>query len=250
MRPGAKGPYVKRVQEWLNLKRFTDPGWTYNVDVDSDYGPVTERVVKLFQQANQLVEDGIVGQKTYTALTRPMIKAFSRLPSDDATTIRQLIVGYAEQHLANHPMELNYSNMGPWVRAYMDGNEGKEWAWCLGFVQTILDQAYSTLDRSFLDIMPKTVGCDVLGDYGKLHNKLLVNSVLRNQQGQAKKGDAFLIAHMGYGWSHTGIVTDVIGTQVHTIEGNTNENGSPEGFEVRRKIRDFSIAKIDIYSVE
>jgi hypothetical protein len=34
---------------------------------------------------------------------------------------------------------------------------------------------------------------------------------------------------------HTGIVESVEGDYVHTIEGNTNEDGSREGYEVARR---------------
>ena len=50
-------------------------------------------------------------------------------------------------------------------------------------------------------------------------------------------GDIFIM-DLGHGLGHTGIVerVDPDGT-LHTIEGNTNDTGSREGYEVARKIR-------------
>lgn len=47
---------------------------------------------------------------------------------------------------------------------------------------------------------------------------------------------------------HTGIVTSVSGGYIHTIEGNSNNNGSREGigvFELTRKIKSIENGFID-----
>lgn len=49
-------------------------------------------------------------------------------------------------------------------------------------------------------------------------------------------GDIFIQDH-GHGLGHTGIVERVEGDIVHTIEGNTNDTGSREGYEVCRRTR-------------
>lgn len=49
-------------------------------------------------------------------------------------------------------------------------------------------------------------------------------------------GDIFIQDH-GHGLGHTGIVEIVDGDIVHTIEGNTNDTGSREGYEVCRRTR-------------
>lgn len=49
-------------------------------------------------------------------------------------------------------------------------------------------------------------------------------------------GDIFIQDH-GHGLGHTGIIERVEGDIVHTIEGNTNDTGSREGYEVCRKTR-------------
>jgi hypothetical protein len=48
------------------------------------------------------------------------------------------------------------------------------------------------------------------------------------------KGDIFIM-DFGGGKGHTGFVTQVIGDRIQTVEGNSNDEGSREGFEVCRK---------------
>lgn len=48
------------------------------------------------------------------------------------------------------------------------------------------------------------------------------------------------IMDFGGGLGHTGIVESVDGEKIKTIEGNTNDTGSREGFEVCRRTRKIS----------
>jgi len=58
---GSKGEEVKLLQELLCKAGF-------NVVVDSDFGQKTHDAVLAYQKSKSLVADGIVGQKTWTAL--------------------------------------------------------------------------------------------------------------------------------------------------------------------------------------
>jgi peptidoglycan hydrolase-like protein with peptidoglycan-binding domain len=62
LREGAKGPLVKNLQARLN--RF------FTIDVDGLFGPQTTQAVKAFQSRHNLIADGVVGPKTWTALLR------------------------------------------------------------------------------------------------------------------------------------------------------------------------------------
>lgn len=57
-----------------------------------------------------------------------------------------------------------------------------------------------------------------------------------------KAGDIFIMDH-GHGLGHTGFVESVEGTFIHTIEGNTNDTGSREGYEVCRRMRSINACK-------
>jgi len=45
------------------------------------------------------------------------------------------------------------------------------------------------------------------------------------------------IMDFGHGLGHTFIIESVEGDKLHTVEGNTNDTGSREGYEVCRRIR-------------
>ncbi|MFA9221023.1 MAG: CHAP domain-containing protein [Sediminibacterium sp.] len=55
-------------------------------------------------------------------------------------------------------------------------------------------------------------------------------------------GDVFIL-DFGKGLGHTGFVESVEGEIIHTIEGNTNDTGSREGYEVCRRTRKIAACK-------
>ena len=61
-------------------------------------------------------------------------------------------------------------------------------------------------------------------------------------QGMPQAGDIFIM-DFGGGKGHTGIVVRVVGVHIETIEGNTNDDGSREGFEVARRKRTIASCK-------
>ena len=66
LKRGSSGDVVGRLQGALNLGRgeFTPPD-ADELDVDGDFGPLTESAVKAMQPYNQLPGDGIVGMATW-----------------------------------------------------------------------------------------------------------------------------------------------------------------------------------------
>lgn len=62
LRLGSTGPRVRQVQEKLRASGST-------VSVDGTFGPKTRAAVKKFQRAKRLLADGIVGPRTWTALS-------------------------------------------------------------------------------------------------------------------------------------------------------------------------------------
>ena len=245
LRKGSRGKGVKKAQEWLNLWKYYDPKWRYACGIDGIFGPNTEKTVRGFQEFKGLEVDGIVGPVTFQALTWPMRLAFAPLHKSDLA-LHELIVAYANMHLTSVARELNQRNEGPWVRAYMDGHEGRPWAWCMGFVQTVYDQAFGALDKKFTAFMPHTYSCDVVGHHVLQNGSLIRKKDLPGRIGEVKPGSIFLIVKTPYDWTHTGIITGVDGDCFHTIEGNTNDEGVREGFEVCQRIRDFKQGKVDV----
>jgi hypothetical protein len=166
--------------------------------------------------------------------------------------LRELVVNAASLHLANNAFELTIkgeSNSGPWVRSYLDGKEGTDWFWCMGFVQTMLDQACSALAKKFTNLMPVTASCDTVGMTG-LQKKILTRfTEVRRNPSLVQPGDIFLVQKTPADWFHTGLIIGVHDSVFETIEGNTNEDGSHNGIGVFKRSRNFMQQKLDVFSI-
>lgn len=225
---GDKLPVVRPVQEWLTLNGF-------GVTVDGDFGPATERAVKAFQDKCAIQASGIVDQGTFELLTAPMQRTLTPLAT--APSLGEMMIAYAELHLAEHPREVGGQNRGPWVRLYMEGNEGNTWPWCAGFACFIMRQAVDTLDAT-LPVKP-TFSCDELASRARSAGLFLSGLHLTDPQQQLPPGSIFLNRKNATDWTHTGLVTTVYEDTFETIEGNTNDAGDREGYEVCRRIRSY-----------
>ena len=208
---------VKTTQEWLCLHGFY-------TKVDGQMGPATKAAIKLFQGKNGLAQTGSVDQNTENALVLPLQRAKAALPPEMSEVKGEPadVLHIARQHLREHPREVGGQNRGPWVRHYMDGNEGDAWAWCAGFATTVLRQAGSPIGKFY--------SCDLLmkdaAARGKLSDKPMV-------------GGLFLVMKSPTDAVHVGIVTSISPGVIQTIEGNTNDEGSREGYEVCARTRSF-----------
>jgi peptidoglycan hydrolase-like protein with peptidoglycan-binding domain len=163
LRRGDKQGQVKLIQEWLSLHG-------HHVAIDGDFGPATEEAVKEFQRASGVGITGIVDGDTFGRLIAPMTAAVASLPGN-GRSLGELVVAYAMQHLAQHPLEIGGQNRGPWVRLYMDGNEGQPWAWCAGFACFCLKRACETL-RESVPVTP-SFSCDTLAAAAKAKGKFV-----------------------------------------------------------------------------
>lgn len=97
-------------------------------------------------------------------------------------------------------------------------------SWCMSFVFWCANAAYGTSN-----VLLKTGG--VLNQWNKIPSQYKFTT--------PEPGDIFIQDH-GHGLGHTGIIERIENGILHTIEGNTNDTGSREGYEVCRKERDAS----------
>jgi len=102
-------------------------------------------------------------------------------------------------------------------------------SWCMAFVYWCFNEASKQLGIN--NPLFRTGG--VLRAYNRA-----VNNVVKD----AAIGDIFVI-DFGHGLGHTGIIENIEGELLHTIEGNTNDTGSREGYEVCRRVRKISAMK-------
>lgn len=117
------------------------------------------------------------------------------------------------------------SNSGPMVDQYLASvglNPG--YAWCAAFVFWCHREA--AMVAGITNPVPRTAG--VLD----LWNRSTANRVKK-----PRPGDVFVMDY-GHGKGHTGFVERMLdGGLIETIEGNTNDEGSREGYEVARRQR-------------
>lgn len=124
------------------------------------------------------------------------------------------------------------SNWGPVVKKYLNSvgiNSGAPW--CMAFVYWCAKEA--AVNEGVSNPLVKTGG--VLKGWRNIDEKYKVKT--------PQAGDIFIM-DFGKGLGHTGIIEKVTGTTLYTIEGNTNNDGSREGYAVERKTRKSTDKKI------
>jgi len=223
---------VKKIQRQLNA-RGCGP-----VDPDGDFGKQTESAVKLFQarftdaDGAPLVVDGKVGSITWAALFGE-----ETVPSSDKPA-----AGLPAQVLKVAKTQLGVmedppgSNRGPEVDEYIRRvglNPKGKFAWCVAFVYFCFDEAATALDRD--NPMIKTAGVlDHWVQAGQRGIPRITNARAVANPGLVQPGHIFVI-DFGGGTGHTGLVLEVNGGKLVTIEGNTNDGGSREGVGVFKR---------------
>ena len=143
------------------------------------------------------------------------------------------------------------SNGGPQVEQYLKSvGLGKGYAWCQAFVYWCFAEAAKEL--SIPNPVVHTAG--VLDCWNKTAVNVKLHQIeISSRPELVLPGDQVFFKHSAT-TGHTGIVemvgpliiqgTERHGFVMHTIEGNTNEDGSREGFEVLRKVRRFDDAHL------
>jgi len=243
-----------RVQEWVNLQKHHIQGFKVTIGVDDDFGGGTTLAIKHFQDRFNLEVTGIVDQETWNQLVAPMKRAFGKVSFEPEESIQNRIVTYAKQQLVEHPVERR-SNEGPWVRSYCFGKDGSAYPWCAGFVTTIVDMAADSLGNDVKDYMISSLSCDlILADAmdenrGQTHHR---NVMVKTEPRLIEPGDLFLVINRRNpdDAKHIGIVIDMNDTIMTTIEGNTNDEGSREGYEVCQRYRDLAKGNYDIIKLK
>lgn len=214
--PGIQGRDSKRLQELLTLAG-------YRTAIDGDFGPATLATLKAFQKAHSLDITGVSTRETWIALTQRMRLTFSYQP-EAARTLREAVALVARRHGAYNPREVGGDNRGPWVRAYCAA-DGPGYRWCAGAALTIVQQAAHAIAEPFP--LTFTLSCDALADFAAKHGRLTRDPRL------VHAGDLFLLLNRRDPSDriHVGIVDRMHVDHFETWEGNTNDEGSPNGFE-------------------
>jgi hypothetical protein len=134
-----------------------------------------------------------------------------------------LIVAAATEGATENPTN---SNGGPYVQRVLKRTGlGPGLPWCAAYVA---DVGVIALQERWP--LPKTASCAALGEHAARAGIL---------EEKPQVGDVFLVHYPSLGrFAHTGFVTAVRADgKIETIEGNTNDGGSRDGWGVFRRVR-------------
>ena len=235
----------KEIQELLCYHRF-------GVVIDGAPGKATKRAMSEFMEAA-----GVPNWQWAYPLPKAaqdlLVEPFRRLThlaSDTSigvyATFADALVGFAEDFLDADFHEIGGDNKGPCVRMVSDGSEGGPW--CANYDTFIVGLAHDYMTRSgkpprFDKARYRSGYCPTLERVAREDGRLITKEAALLNPLLVKKGMLFLVwgrdAAGNLRSFHTGIVRDDAwpdGTY-STIEGNTNDDGSREGFEVARRVR-------------
>jgi hypothetical protein len=224
---------VKRAQEWLCLNGEL-------ITVDGDFGSATEAAVKRFQTRKKLPVSGIVTKTLFEQLTLPLSSLFSIEP-DETQSVRGLALQIANRCKQMGAREAGGQNRGPWVRLFTYGYEGDDYPWCAAFVSWCLDYAAHLLGEKN-PFGEHTLSCDRLAEIARTSNRFLMGKNMHSAPDKPQAGHIFLLNHESrtQDWIHTGFVFRSQDETFETLEGNTNDGGSREGYGVFKRTRSFS----------
>jgi len=229
--PGSRGRGARLAQEWLSLHGV-------QVAVDGRFGPATAAAARMFQEREGLAPTGAVDEATFARLVAPMRRALRRLAPGPDGALGPLVAACARRHLAERPREVGGQNRGPWVRLYLHGAEGREWPWCAGFATFVLAQAAAALGRPLPLPVAGCFSCDLLAERAAARG-LLVRERQRRRR-PVGPGSLFLVRRAPHDWVHTGVVVRAEAEWFQSVEGNTNDAGDREGYEVCERVRGYA----------
>ena len=210
------------------------------IDPDGVFGVETERVVKVFQarfpdtDGQPLVIDGKVGPITWAALFgEESVPSSNVAPSPllaKAITMAKLQIGVMEQPPG--------SNRGPEVDEYIRRvglSPAGQFAWCAAFLYFCFDEAALAMGRE--NPVIKTAGVlDHWETAGRRGVPRITAARATQDPGLVQPGHIFIIdTGTPGGGGHTGLVVEVAGGKLATIEGNTNDSGASEGVGVFKR---------------
>ena len=220
LRKGIRGTKITELQQALK-----DRG--YSLDIDGDFGPQTEAVVRQYQEDEGLVVDGIVGPLTWSRLVGtdlyppqrvvPInLDQFCVLTALEGRRIKEVALSILYGAFRANCREVGGNNRGPIVRASMEGHEGREWPWCAGFVTKGIEIAARILGKPNPFI--RTFSSSAIHRWAEKKGLIIPRS-------RVESGDVFLVRGGSTGYRHTGMVLSVTPEYVETAEGNVGARG-------------------------
>jgi hypothetical protein len=239
---------VLQLQQRLKVLGIREVGMA-----DSDFGEKTEWAVRLFQARHEdsrgepLEVDGVVGPKTWNSLFDiETIEPTVITPSGSTLSIAALETARGEIGELEKPRG---SNSGPMVDVYLSSIDhtliGQPW--CMAFVYWCIQQAARA--KGVANPAPKTASVLRSWELAQGGGGTIVKaSEACGDPDRVQPGMVFYISTGGR-TGHCGFVSEIVDGRLVTIEGNTNNDGSREGYGVfvraRRRIESINLGFID-----
>ena len=134
------------------------------------------------------------------------------------------------------------SNDGPEVKLYLASiGLGPGYAWCAAFVYWCTQKACTI--NGATNPLKKTGGVQAMFKAATGKGLQKIDSGVKFLTAEdVRPGDIFIMIFKG-GLGHTGFIEKVSGTDIFTVEGNTDPAGGREGVGVYRKRRKISAIK-------
>jgi hypothetical protein len=167
------------------------------------------------------------------------------MTDEQKAALRALIVAKAEYHLGER--EIGFTNTGPQVDQFL-GYVGLDpgYAWCMAFACYVVGNSATESGFDISDTtLIKTASCSVQANHARDLGVLVGSMDVMSGATVINAGDVMLVWEGG-DYHHSGIVelppTAASGWMFSTIEGNTNQDGGSEGYEVARQRRNATAA--------
>ncbi|KAL3823561.1 hypothetical protein ACHAXA_002902 [Cyclostephanos tholiformis] len=210
-------PYQEAV---VDLQCLLNRNMATQLKLDGIFGSKTKANVLAWQRKKGLVEDGVVGSKTWNTLCNTYI------PMSDL--LAQKLVNLAEKEEELHVVEVPLgSNRGPDVDKYRAATNHallNGWPWCAAFICWLLREAMK--NHSYEFTRPQTAGA---WDFENWARKQTCGVSLKKPHGNdIYAGDIVVFTEKIWTKGHIGLATsapDAAG-YIKTIEGNTRADGS------------------------
>ncbi len=210
--------------------------------VTGTFGPETTTAVQLFQtrfgdhSGKALTVDGRVGPNTWGALFGVAAIPAQTTP-DSALLTAVLKIASSQVGVMEQPLG---SNRGPQVDEYLRrvgiNPASGSFAWCAAFAYWCFDEACKSLTPPVANPAIKDAGVIDLWNRAASapHAHRVTAHEAQDTPSLVKPGMLFLISVSAV-HGHVGLVEAVHGSNLTTIEGNSNPGGSREGIGVFRR---------------
>ena len=220
LRPGQNAWAVRLLRRVLSARGYGDPAWAdpaQSPDVSADFDADLEKLVRNYQQDQELEVDGVVGPQTWAALRGSATGQASGKASELRETIVRIAKGLCDLGVEEH----GGNNRGVVVEAMLihaGGRPGQPW--CCAFVDFVYEWACELC--GVMPVLDPGLSCSALVAQARQKDLLL-----KDPQ-KALPGDFLVLKGGPTGWKHVGIVVAPASSdnQIQTVEGNTSQSVS------------------------